>query len=109
MRPILQRATRINKTELAYQTEILVPLKLAGQILDFRYEAIKLRLADATFYTPDFLVVYPDRFEIHEIKGHWEDDARVKFKVAAEQYPWFRFKAIQRSRNSWAIMEVLND
>ncbi len=31
------------------------------------------------------------------MKGHWEDDARVKIKVAAEMYP-FRFVAITSSR-----------
>ena len=32
--------------------------------------------------------------ELHEVKGHWQDDARVKIKVAAEQYP-FRFVAVK--------------
>jgi hypothetical protein len=28
--------------------------------------------------------------ECHEVKGFWQDDARVKVKVAAEQFPlWF--------------------
>lgn len=34
--------------------------------------------------------------EIHETKGHWEDDARVKIKVAAEALPIFRFVALKR-------------
>ena len=32
--------------------------------------------------------------ECHEVKGFWTDDARVKVKVAADQYP-FRFIAIK--------------
>ena len=35
--------------------------------------------------------------EIHETKGHWEDDARVKIKVAATLFP-FRFFAITQGR-----------
>ena len=33
-------------------------------------------------------------------KGFWEDDARVKIKVAAEVFP-FRFVAITRSKDGW--------
>ena len=34
-----------------------------------------------TYYNPDYLVIYPGHFEIHEVKGFWRDDARVKIKV----------------------------
>ena len=33
--------------------------------------------------------------QAHESKGHWEDDARVKIKVAAEKFP-FQFIAITK-------------
>jgi hypothetical protein len=85
----------MNKTETTYATH-LETLKRSGSIQDYAFEALKLRLADKTFYTPDFLVLTQDwTVELHEIKGHWEDDARVKIKVAAKQFPWFRFIAIQ--------------
>jgi hypothetical protein len=60
-----------------------------------RFEPVKLRLAAATFYTPDFMVTRDDgEIVFHEVKGGWwEDDARVKIKVAAEMYPEFRFIA----------------
>ncbi|WP_175904178.1 hypothetical protein [Burkholderia seminalis] len=57
-------------------------------------DQIKFRLADNTFYTPDFAVMLASgRLEAHEVKGHWQDDARVKVKVAADQYP-VRFIAV---------------
>lgn len=34
------------------------------------------------------------QLEAHEVKGHWQDDARVKVKVAADQYP-VRFVAVK--------------
>jgi hypothetical protein len=34
------------------------------------------------------------QMEIHETKGFWTDDARVKIKVAADMYP-FKFVAIK--------------
>jgi hypothetical protein len=62
----------------------------------YKFEGLKLRLADNTFYTPDFVVMAADGvLECHEVKGHWQDDARVKIKVAASLYP-FRFFAVKK-------------
>ena len=83
----------MNKTEAAY-AEHLRQLQNAQEILWFKCEAIKLRLADNTFYTCDFAVLPKDGFlEMHEVKGFWQDDARVKIKVAASLYP-FKFVAV---------------
>lgn len=68
----------------------------AGEILWSAFERIKLKLADNTFYTADFFVMSADRgLEVHETKGFWEEDARVKIKVAADQFP-FRFYGIKQ-------------
>jgi hypothetical protein len=83
----------MNKTEYAY-SEHLRLLQLTDKIAWYKFEAVKLRLADSTFYSPDFLVLHSDGvLEVHEVKGVWEDDARVKIKVAASLYP-FRFIAV---------------
>jgi len=85
---------QLNKTEAAYDQHLAV-LQHAGQILWRRFEGLKLRLADNTFYTPDFAVMAADGvIECHEVKGYWQDDARAKIKIAADQYP-FRFIAIK--------------
>ena len=85
----------MNKTEKAY-ADHLEKRKLAGEITCYEFDCLKLRLADKTFYTPDFLVqLANDELEIHEVKGFWEDDARVKIKVAAAKYP-FRFMAVKQ-------------
>jgi hypothetical protein len=61
----------------------------------FKFEGIKLRLADNTFYTPDFAVMLANgELELHEVKGFWQDDARVKIKIAADLYP-MRFIAVR--------------
>lgn len=88
------KAGTMNKTEALY-AETLEDAKTAGTVKWFAFEAIKLRLADNTFYTPDFFVMLAtDELECHEVKGFWQDDARVKIKVAAEKFP-FRFVAIK--------------
>lgn len=85
---------QMNKTELAYEQTLKSRL-IAGNILWYKFEGIKLRLADNTFYTPDFAVMLANgQIELHEVKGFWVDDARVKIKVAADMYP-FRFFAIK--------------
>lgn len=84
----------MNKTEAAYDQHLAL-LQHAGEIVWRRFEGLKLRLADNTFYTPDFAVMAADGvMECHEVKGFWQDDARAKIKVAADQYP-FRFKAVK--------------
>lgn len=84
----------MNKTEQQYAT-FLEALRVAGVIAWYRFEGVKLRLADNTFYSPDFAVMRADgAMEMHEVKGHWQDDARVKIKVAADMYP-FRFIAVR--------------
>jgi hypothetical protein len=83
----------MNRTEAAY-AQVLEAEKIAGDVQWWRFEGVKLRLADKTFLTVDFAVMVRDgTLEMHEVKGFWEDDARVKIKVAADQYP-FRFIAI---------------
>ncbi|KVN17939.1 MULTISPECIES: hypothetical protein [unclassified Burkholderia] len=88
------KAGAMNKTEQQYAT-FLEALRVAGMIAWYRFEGVKLRLADNTFYSPDFAVMRADgAMEMHEVKGHWQDDARVKIKVAADMYP-FRFLAVK--------------
>jgi len=91
-----KRNQGMNKLETAYQQHLEMR-RLAGEIIWYEFEKIKFKLAPNTFYTPDFIVMLPDGLiEIHEVKGFWEDDARVKIKVAADQFP-FVFRAIRRA------------
>ena len=96
----------MNKTEAAYDAH-LAALQHAGQIKWRKFEGLKLRLADSTFYTPDFAVMAADGvIECHEVKGFWQDDARAKIKVAADLYP-FRFIAVKaRTKKAGGGWEV---
>lgn len=104
-----------NKTEAAYEAH-LEGLKRAGLIDSYEFEGIKLRLADNTHYTPDFLVFAEDGVvEIHDTKGTtsktrangekvkvpWiEEDAKIKLKVVAERFP-FRVFAVFKTAEGW--------
>jgi len=98
----------MNRTEAAYASHLEF-LKKAGEIRAWAFEALKLRLADRTWYSVDFLVqLEDDTLEGHELKGTaktkagnprelWEEDARVKFKVAAEIHPWLTFRSVRKA------------
>jgi len=98
----------MNRTESAYASHLEL-LKKAGEIRAWAFEPMKLRLADRTWYSVDFLVqLMDDTLEGHELKGTaktkagnhrelWEDDARVKFKVAAEIHPWLTFRSVRKA------------
>lgn len=109
-------APDMNKTEAAYAA-VLDEHKAAGRIVDWRREPISLRLADrpggrklsSPWYKPDFVVLHVDRtLEMVEVKG-WtgtraaagsgsSQAARLRIKIAAATYPWFRFVLVSPLR-----------
>jgi hypothetical protein len=103
-------AGQMNKTEAAY-AQVLEMRRLAGEIVAFKFEAVTLRLAVRTRYKPDFLVKLANGdTEIHEVKGFWKDDARVKIKVAAELYrDFYRFIAITKPKRKGGNSEWLKE
>jgi hypothetical protein len=97
------RLQRMNKLERAYMHLLDLRVK-AGEIREYKYEAIKLRLADKTFYTPDFLVVTMNgNLELHECKGFPRDDWKVKWKVCIEMYPDFKWVLVKHQKGQWDI------
>ena len=84
-----------NKTEQRYEDEVLRPHMIVGKVLWYRFEGIKLRLADNTFLTIDYAVL-PDNgvLTLVDVKGGQaviQDDARVKWKVVKEKFWMFEF------------------
>lgn len=95
---------QMNRTEDAYSQHLELRKKV-GEIAWYRFEGLKFRLADNTFYTPDFSVMLSDgSLQAHEVKGFWQDDARVKIKIAAEMYP-IAFLAIKKKKAEWIVEE----
>lgn len=100
---------QMNKTEAAY-SKVLEARQQAGEVAWFKFEATKLRLADNTFYSPDFTVMLASgELQQHEVKGFMHDDANVKIKVAASLYP-FRFFVIRtrakKDGGGWSMVEI---
>lgn len=116
MKPILPDSP-MNKTETEFSW-MLWGLKQSCEIIDYKFEPMKFILSrnvegarNAVTYTPDFMIVYPERFEFVDVKAKgklkavisksgkpmkkpWSsmrDDARAKINIAAELFPWFRW------------------
>jgi hypothetical protein len=114
----LKRGVR-NKTEAAYESHLNLR-KITGEVVWFEFEGITFRLADDTRYTPDFAVMLTGGIlECHEVKGRekrqtksgeeysvarFEDDAKVKVKVAAAQFPLV-FKVVYKFDGNWVEKE----
>ncbi len=98
----------MNKTESAYASLLELRLR-AGELSWFKFEGLKFRLADNTFYTPDFAVMLADgQLQAHECKGFWTDDGRAKIKIAADMYP-LQFLAVtqkpKKDGGGWKVEE----
>lgn len=101
----------LNKAEQA-RARVLETLRLAGEIQGWTSQAVSLSLAKGTHYRPDFLVIEADGTVVfEEVKGTrgWALDpqGRVKFKVAADRYPFFVFRGcLRRTGGGWDVEEV---
>ncbi len=97
--------SKMNKTEQRYAGQLEM-MKRSGQILDYCFESMKFQVGDGAWYKPDFLVVFTDRFELHEIKGGFiRTPAMVRFKIAMMLYPWFKWRMVQWKDNKWTVIK----
>ena len=102
----------MNGLEAKYAATLTID-QASGAIVGYWFEAVTLKLAPDTRYTPDFMVLHNDgTLEFREVKGFMEDDAWVKLKVAADKFPIFRFTLIRqklkRDGGGWDV-KMLNE
>lgn len=94
--------SKLNKTERAY----LQQLRAEGHAW-IGVQNITLKLADDTRYTPDFWLIDSEGLLCaREVKGFFRDDAKVKVKVAARQFPFARFSVVYRKGTGWSTEVV---
>lgn len=102
----------MNKTEKAY-SQHLERRKMMGNVCTWWFERIKLKVAQGTcWFEPDFMVLLMNgEVELHDVKGSRkvvQDDALVKAKAIASQYP-FRMVfvyPVKGSPGAWEEEEV---
>lgn len=101
----------MNGTETRF-AELLQARKILGEIQEWYFEAMRLKLAHDSHYTPDFVVLHNDgSLECIDTKGGGPQDpnGNTKLKVAASKHWWFRFtKAVEGKRGSgvWTYTEI---
>lgn len=107
-----ERPSKLNKTEAAY-FEHLKARQRIGEYRRVDAHPEHLRLADSTFYVPDFRVIVAATgvIEFHEVKGFLRDDSWAKLKIAVEMHP-YRFLIVRLAKGNslkapqWTINEV---
>jgi hypothetical protein len=76
-------------------------------------QSITLKLCNGVRFTPDFISVRADEaigftLTAWETKGFMRDDAAVKLKVAAKEYPFITFILVTaRGHDAWDMQEIL--
>jgi hypothetical protein len=101
----LRRSRAPNKTEAEFG-RMLEARRHKGEFLTVEFEALKLKVGDGTYYTPDwFCHTLFARPAIFEVKGkHRWDDAIVKYKAAKERYTWADFEMWEKSSDGWRLI-----
>lgn len=102
----------MNATEAKF-ANYLRGMEITGEILWWRHEGIKLQLADNTTLNVDFNVMYADgllvMIDVKGAKAIIEEDAKVKMKVAAEQFPFvfrYAFPRQKKDGGGWIFEDI---
>lgn len=73
-----------------------------------RPHAIRLEIANGCTFTPDIVMVRGADMILYEVKGdHAWDDAIVKLKVVARQWPHLNFALIWKQDGQWMEQAIL--
>jgi hypothetical protein len=94
---------------------VLACQKAAGEIIEWQYHAITLRLTEPTVvegkkkrgitYTPDFVVWLPDgRVRFVEIKGYRRTKDINRYKLAKDKFRQAEFVMLSRRRGLWEVI-----
>lgn len=101
----------MNKTEAKY-AQFLELQKQSGKIINYWFNSVALKIAELKcWYHPDFMIQNSDfTIELHEVKGAeaiFRDDAKVKCKVCASNYPYPLY-IVYPKKNGWDIKPLFN-
>lgn len=112
---------KMSKVEMAYSGHLALQ-KSAGEILEFWFEKITLKLGPDCHYKPDFMVMRTDRvLELHEAKPiggagirakggpRFGNDSIVKLRACAGSFPFPCFIVVPEDKgmNRWVKKRVL--
>lgn len=94
-----------SKLEAAYD-QYLAVLKHEGEILEYWYHPLTMKLPGGVRYTPDFMVWHAGGgVQIHECKG-WSKNLRdgmTRLTIASGLFSCWRWKLVKRNKGQWDI------
>jgi hypothetical protein len=105
----------MNKLERSFRDDVLEPAWRQHRIARYWREPVKLRLAGRCYFSPDFMAELPPgehglppELVLIEVKGGWfREDAKLKVRVAASDYPCFGWLLVFREgRRGWRCHRV---
>lgn len=108
---IRQSKRQMNSTETRFEMEKLKPMQFSGEIVSYRYESIRLKLANGKWYKADFQAMKDGRLCFMEVKGgrpRQREAGIGDVKVAAFQYPEFEFWIYRYKEGQWDDQRVLS-
>ena len=102
------RPVHDSKLEASYEL-YLSALKHAGEIQQYWYHPLTLKLPGGIRYTPDFMV-WPNegKVQIHECKG-WSKNLRdgmTRLKLASGLFSCWDWRLVKKNRGQWEISAV---
>lgn len=116
---------RMNSTEAKF-ADMLELRKKAGEIVEWKFEALKFRVAHPTvirqervatspvWWAPDFMVMHTDgTLEFVDVKGSQHDAPaqRVKLMIVVDLFPMFRWLVARYSgsKDGWKYEQIVPD
>ncbi|WP_024709842.1 hypothetical protein [Martelella sp. AD-3] len=102
---------KMNKTEARFASH-LDALMTSGDLLCWRFEAIKLMLAKNTTITVDFATLPASglltMIDVKGSKAIYTDDARAKMKIAADIFPFVFQVAYPKEKGVGWVIETIH-
>ena len=99
-----------NSTERAFESAYLRPWLLIGEITNYRFEKLRLYLANGHSYRPEWCATRPDGtlafFEIKGARPRQREAGISQVKVAATLFPEFEFWICKLDHGAWTIQQV---
>lgn len=103
---VKSKRDRPNGFEIAYGKQLEMQFR-CGEVIAYDFQPIHLDLGGGVSYCPDYVVRMSDgSIEIVEIKGQRRDGGLVRFKLAVDRFPQFRFRLVGKRRGEWCELRV---
>jgi len=94
---------KLNKLEAAW----LAVLRANTALQWVGVQCLTVKIGDDCRFTPDFAAIdRSGKLLAYETKGFFRDDAKVKLKAAARQYPWIEFVLVTRTKGVFSISTI---